>query len=111
MTTTSKKLKDQILSPQTLDAMRAMIAERSTNMALAMRAGASSAEILMAELVTIEIKMDALIMLLDSLGTADFSRFDEFMRASAKIGELVSLQIRKDMRAAGEQAGARRPDA
>lgn len=90
------KLKQQQLLPETMQAITKYVAARVQNMVAAIGTKQSPTTALMAEIVVLETKLDALMQMLED-GGQSFEHINRYMKEAAESGTNTANQIRFQM--------------
>lgn len=93
------KLKDVKLTEPALAAVNEMITERMTNLGIEMKRGQPPLSILLGEICTIEIKLDALMHLIEDKAELSFKMYSFYIEMVAKSGTKNILAYREALTA------------
>jgi len=91
-----KKLAELETTPEIMVAFQKMIVERVQNMTVVTQSGASPSQCLIGEIVVLEAKIDALMLLLEEQGI-DFTKYNKYLEEAALRGAATAVNIRKQM--------------
>lgn len=91
------KLRELATSPEAVKAFGRMIVERITNLGVVTRSGSSPTQCLMSEIVVLEAKIDALMLLLEEKNDVDFTEFNTYLENAALSGAATAVNIRQSM--------------
>jgi len=95
-----KKLNEISITSDTMKAIGDMQVERMNNLALLQQRGkVPVASLMLGELVMIECKLDALLLMMEN-GGKDFTEFNEFLFQAAKQGKSAAIMVREQFTAA-----------
>lgn len=95
---------DQIsMTPAGMQALQGMILQRLANFGVAVKSGARPMDCLMAEIVTVEVKLDALLHLLEKNEDVDFTNLPQQIEISAKQGHQNAIMIGEHMAKTGQK--------
>lgn len=95
------KFSEQQTRPEVLGAFMRYIAERMFNVNKMFKTGGGrvdKAELVLGDLVVVEAKLDALILLMEEQGH-DMTKYQDYLLEACKMGQANAINIRKQFEA------------
>lgn len=94
----SKKTIDEIeIKHDTMAAIQALMALRIGNIALMVKKGAAPLDCLVADMVYLEVKIDALMKMCEEIFELDFCDLNHYLKESAKTLSAAAHQTREKL--------------